>query len=72
MQTEPTPLPTSAPAPTTSKRIESDAIYSVKTASDLLEIHEVTLRKKLRAGVVRGSRRLGDWRMRGADLLSLV
>lgn len=67
--TETTEIPPSA---VTSRRIESDALYSVKTASRLLEVHEATLRTKLRAGVVRGTRRLGDWRMRGSDLLALV
>jgi hypothetical protein len=55
-----------------SRRVEPDAIYSVKTAALLLDLHEVTLRKKLRAGIVRGSRKLGDWRVRGAELLRLA
>lgn len=53
----------------TKRPIEPTAVYTVTEAAALLTIHPVTLRKQLRAGVVKGKRTLGDWRMLGSELL---
>lgn len=54
-------------------RIEPEAIYTVEEASALLGkgMSEKTLRKKLRARVLRGKREgvRGPWRICGAELL---
>ena len=53
-------------------RIEPDAIFTVAQAARLVSLHAVTLRKKLRLGIIKGSRRAGDWRIRGSELLKLA
>jgi excisionase family DNA binding protein len=55
----------------TSRRIEPDAIYTVNEAATLISIHPETVTKKLRQGAIAGKRRLGRWRIRGAELLKL-
>lgn len=49
--------------------IAADGIYTVADASRVLGMHQVTIREKLRCGIIRGSRRLGQWRVRGSELL---
>lgn len=60
-----------SPAPV-SRAIEPNAIYSIRSAAVLLELHPDTLRKRLQMGIVKGSRRLGDWRIKGSELLRLA
>ena len=62
---------TTADAPT-SRAIESNAVYSIKSAAYLLEMHPDSVRKRVRLGLIKGSRRCGDWRIKGSDLLKLV
>jgi hypothetical protein len=54
------------------RRIEPEAIYRVAEAARLVGLHPDTLRKRLQVGATRGSRRAGDWRVRGAELLKLA
>jgi len=55
-----------------SRAIEPMAIYSIRTAAWLLEMHPDTLRKRVRLGLIKASRRCGDWRIRGSELLRLA
>ncbi len=55
-----------------SRSIDASALYTVEQAASLLCIHPVTLRKKLRCGLIPGKRRVGQWRMRGSELLNLA
>lgn len=53
--------------------IAPDAIYTVAEAAELLSLHPVTLRRKLRIRLVNGKRRgAGHWRIRCAELLKLA
>ncbi|MES2465624.1 MAG: hypothetical protein V4671_34095, partial [Armatimonadota bacterium] len=52
-----------------SRSIEPDAVYSADEAAFFLALNPVTLRQKLQLGVVKGSKRLGEWRIRGSELL---
>lgn len=52
--------------------VDADAIYTPNEAARLIAMHPVTVRRKLREGSIRGSRRSGDWRVRGAELLKLA
>jgi len=58
-----------APMP---RAIEPTAIYSVKECAYLTATHPDTFRKKLQRRIVKGSRLLGDWRVRGSELLRLA
>lgn len=49
--------------------VNADAVYSAEEAAQLLSIHPDVMRRKLVAGQIRGSRRLGRWRVMGKDLL---
>lgn len=62
----------SASNPLSSRAIEANAIYSIKTAAWLLEMHPVTLRKRVKLGLIKGSRKCGDWRIKGSELLRLA
>jgi hypothetical protein len=53
-------------------RIEPDALFTLRDASKLAHLHPVTLRRKLRQGVVKGSNKAGKWLIRGAELLKLA
>ena len=55
-----------------SRAIEATAIYSIRSAAYLLEMHPDTVRKRVRLGLIKGSRRCGDWRIKGAELLKLA
>ena len=57
------------PTPTT---IQPNQIYTVDQAATLLSMHPVTIRDKLRVGIIRGSRRIGRWRIIGSELLRLA
>jgi hypothetical protein len=52
--------------------ITPDGIYTTADAARVLSMHPESVTRLLRAGVLRGSRRLGRWRMRGADLLKIA
>jgi excisionase family DNA binding protein len=54
------------------RTIDAGAIYSVEEAAALTAMHTDTLRRKLRTGMITGSRRTGEWRIRGAELLKLA
>lgn len=64
--------PDAATRTATSRRIEADAIYTAGEAARLTSMHIDTIRVRLRQGVIKGSRRAGDWRIRGAELLKLA
>lgn len=53
---------------TDSRAINPGALYTADEAARLLSVHVVTLRRLLRAGVLRG-RKIGGWRISGAELL---
>ena len=53
----------------TSRAIEPTAIYTAPEAARLVGLHVETLTKKLRFGVIKGSRRIGTWRVRGSELI---
>ena len=53
-------------------RIESDAIFTVAQACKAVSVHPETLRRKLRQGIIKGKRILGDWRIKGSELLKLA
>lgn len=55
-----------------SRSIDATALYTVEQAASLLSLHPVTLRKKLRCGLIPGKRRVGRWRIRGSELLNLA
>ncbi len=52
--------------------VHENAVYSPLEAARLVSITPCAMRRKLVAGEIRGSRRLGRWRVRGAELLKLV
>ena len=56
----------------TSRAIEATAIYTVAEAARLISMHPDSFRKMLKNGSIRGSKRLGDWRVKGAELLKLA
>ena len=56
-------------APTAPARIEPGAIYTAAQAAAAISVHPKTLARWLRAGVLRGNRKLGSWRILGAELL---
>ena len=56
----------------TARTIDPGAIYTAKEAARLISLHIDTLREKLRLGIVKGSRKLGDWRIKGSELLKLA
>ena len=55
-----------------SRAIEPNAIYTAAEAARLIAIHPDNMRKKLRLEIIRGSRRLGNWRVKGNELLKLA
>jgi len=57
-------------ARTPAKPIVPDAIYSVGTATEVVPLAAKTIRKYLRAGVIKGKGR--PWRIRGSELLKLA
>lgn len=61
-----------ATPPLPSRAIEANAIYSVRSAAFLLEMHPDTVRKRVRLGLIKGSRKCGDWRIKGSELLRLA
>ena len=53
--------------------IDPNGIYSTEEAARLVNYHVVTIREKLRDGVIQGRRRHGGtWRVRGSELLKLA
>ena len=57
---------------TTVRKIEPDALYTANEAAALVSLHPDTFRRKLRCGLIPGKRRIGRWRIRGAELLKLA
>ncbi|MBC7366192.1 MAG: helix-turn-helix domain-containing protein [Undibacterium sp.] len=55
--------------PTPGRKIEPDTIYTTETAAKALSVHPDTLTRWLRAGVIKGNRKLGSWRIKGSELL---
>lgn len=55
-----------------SRRVDPDAIYNVAEASRLIGLNRVRLRGKLQIGIIKGSRKLGTWRIRGEELLRVA
>lgn len=55
-----------------SRNIESNAIYSVREAAFLLSLAPKVMREKLVKGQIKGSRALGNWRVRGSELLKFA
>ena len=53
-------------------RIDPDSILTVKQAAAALSLNVATVRRFLREGTIKGSRKLGDWRIRGSELLKLA
>lgn len=58
--------------PAGGKAIEPDAIYTADEAAALVGLHPFTVRKKFRCGLIAGRRKLGRWRIRGAELLKFA
>lgn len=55
------------------RAIQPDAIYTAEEAAKLVNYHVVTIREKLRDGVIQGRRRHGGtWRILGRELLKLA
>lgn len=52
--------------------IVADGLYTVAEAARATSFHPKTISRWLRAGVVKGNRKLGHWRMRGAELLKIA
>lgn len=52
--------------------INPGAIYKISEAAPLVSMHPETMRQKLRLGVIGGSRRSGDWRIKGSELLKMA
>ena len=66
-------MTTAYQTPADRAKIEPGSLYSVKHASAAVAMHPVTIRRKLRAGVIQGRRRGGGhWRILGAELLKLA
>jgi hypothetical protein len=59
----------SAAAVTTSRAIEPTAIYTAPEAARLLSMSPRYITTKLNLGVIKGSRRIGTWRVRGSELI---
>lgn len=57
-------------ASTRAKRIEPDAIYSIKEASDLVPLSVWELRAKCSAGIIKARGRY--YRIKGSELLKLA
>ena len=53
----------------TSRAVEPAAIYTACEAAFLLRMNTVVMQRKLSAGVIKGSRRIGTWRVRGSELI---
>lgn len=51
------------------RAIEPDAVYTAPEAARLVGLHVESMTKKLRLGVIKGSRRIGTWRVRGSELI---
>jgi len=51
------------------RAIEPAAIYTAPEAARLVGLHAESMTKKLRLGVIKGSRRIGTWRVRGSELI---
>lgn len=61
-----------APIPTgegPKRAIEPNALYTVPEAAALLSITPACITKKLRCGIINGKRTLGQWRVKGSELL---
>lgn len=55
--------------PRTIRPIEPNAIYTAEEAADLLALELTTFRRMLRQGRLKGSRKLGRWRIKGSELM---
>lgn len=51
------------------RAIEPDAVYTAPEAARLVGLHVESMTKKLRLGIIKGSRRIGTWRVRGSELI---
>lgn len=51
------------------RAIHPDAVYTAPEAARLVGLHVESMTKKLRLGVIKGSRRIGTWRVRGSELI---
>ena len=51
------------------RAIEPNAVYTAPEAARLVGLHVESMTKKLRLGVIKGSRRIGTWRVRGSELI---
>jgi len=49
--------------------IEPAAVYTAPEAARLISVHPKTMQQMLRDGIVKGSRKLRTWRVRGSELL---
>lgn len=62
----------SEPLYTPSRAIEPNAIYTAQEAAHLLSLHPKTLKQKLHAFKIKGSLKLGQWRVMGSELLKFA
>lgn len=61
---------TAAPTQPASRSIEPNAIYTDREAAAILAINVRVMQRKLQAGVIKGSKKTGRWRVRGSALLA--
>lgn len=52
-----------------SRSIEPNAVYTADEGAFFLTLNPTTMRDKLRLGIVKGSKRSGEWRVKGSELL---
>lgn len=65
-------MSTTTTTATASRAIEPSAIYTAPEAARLLALNPKVMQRKLASGVIKGSQRIGRWRVRGSELLKFA
>jgi len=61
-----------APTQPATRSIEPNAIYTAQEAALLLAINPQSMQRKLESGAIKGSKKIGRWRVRGSELLKFA